>query len=123
MVIFFLNGLSFILRGCGHLVVLLLITAHEWAPLHPFIQRSHTFCQSVISSKRIQPWSQTAFKQSICLPQALCSSEPSSQSSSPSQTNPEEMHSPLVTHLNSSEVHDGAALTEKQTTQEFTQIS
>lgn len=105
---FFLNDLSFIVRGCGHLVVLLLITAHEWAPLRPFIHRSHTLCQLVIS---------------ICLPQALCSSEPSSQSSSPSQTNPEEMHSPLVTHLNSSEVHDGAALTEKQTTQEFTQIS
>lgn len=45
------------------------------------------------------------------VPQALCSSEPSRQSSSPSQTNPEEMHSPLVTHLNSCEEQDGGAAT------------
>lgn len=36
------------------------------------------------------------------------------QSLSPSQTNPKEMHSPLVTHLNSCEVHDGDAATDKQ---------
>lgn len=45
------------------------------------------------------------------VPQALSSSEPSRQSSSPSQTNPKEMHSPLVTHLNSSEEHEEAAAT------------
>lgn len=38
-------------------------------------------------------------------PQVLCSSEPSTQSTSPSQTNPREMHSPLVTHLNSCVLH------------------
>lgn len=47
------------------------------------------------------------------VPQALCSSEPSRQSSSPSQTNPKEMHSPLVTHLNSCEEQDGGAATSK----------
>lgn len=51
------------------------------------------------------------FKHSFCIPQVLCSSEPSMQSSSPSQTNPNGMHSPLVTHLNSCEVHDGGAAT------------
>lgn len=45
------------------------------------------------------------------VPQALCSSEPSRQSSSPSQTKPSEMHSPLVTHWNSCEVHVGGAVT------------
>lgn len=55
-----------------------------------------------------------------CVPQVLCSSEPSMQSSSPSQTNPKEMHSPLVTHLNCCEVHDGGAATKNKTFEEFT---
>lgn len=50
----------------------------------------------------------------IGIPQVLCSSEPSLQSSSPSQTKPKEMHSPLVTHLNSCELHDGGAATRTQ---------
>lgn len=56
---------------------------------------------------------------SLYIPQVLCSSEPSTQSLSPSHTNPKEMHSPLVTHLNSCEVHDGDAATNK-TIEEFT---
>lgn len=41
------------------------------------------------------------------------------QSSSPSQTNAEEMHSPLVTHLNSCEVHDRGAATKKKVIFEY----
>lgn len=80
-----------------------------------FLFIDHTSCIKTHQINRIISVS----VQSLHLPQVLCSSEPSTQSSSPSQTKSNEIHSPLVTHRNSCEVHDGCAATNK-TIEEFT---